>query len=70
LRASTATPGQLRELADRKVLPEHALATFDVLSAPAAVPSGAELERLLAATTEVLAACNATAAEGAGGRPG
>jgi superfamily II DNA or RNA helicase len=68
--ASTATPGQLRDLANRKVLPEHALATLDILSTPAAVPSGAELERLLAATAEVLAACNATAAEGAGDRPG
>jgi hypothetical protein len=52
-----ATPTQIRELVDRKALPLQAIATLDVVAAAAGAPSGAEVDRLLDATAEALAAC-------------
>jgi len=54
---SMATAGQMRELVDRKALPLQAVATLDELAAAVGSPSGAEVERLLEATAEALAAC-------------
>jgi hypothetical protein len=52
-----ATHAQIRELADRKALSLQAIATLDALSAATGTPSGTEVERLLEATAEALAAC-------------
>jgi hypothetical protein len=51
-----ATPTQIRELVDGKALPLQAMATLDVVAA-VGTSSGAEIERLLEVTAEVLAAC-------------
>jgi superfamily II DNA or RNA helicase len=52
-----ATPAQIRDLVDRKALPLQATPTLDQLAAASGAPSGAEIERLLVATAEVVAAC-------------
>jgi hypothetical protein len=54
--ASAASPLQVKELADRKLLPVEATAMLDVLTA-APPPSHSEVERLLSAAAEVVAAC-------------
>jgi hypothetical protein len=55
---STATPVQIRDLVERKVLPPQAATTLAALWPAAGVPSGAQVGRLLEATEEVLAACD------------
>ena len=57
-----ATPAQIRDLVDHKALPLQASATLDELAAAVGTPAGAEIERLLKTTGEVLSAC----IEGAG----
>jgi hypothetical protein len=52
-----ATPTQIRELVDRKALPLQAIATLNVMAEAAGAPSGAEVDRLLEATAEAMAAC-------------
>ena len=49
-----ATPARIRDLVDRKALPMQITATLDELAAASGTPSGAEVERLLKATAEVL----------------
>jgi hypothetical protein len=53
-----ATPLQIRALVERNVLPPQAVLA-DL--SPAAAPSGAELDGLLAAAAQVLAACDPAA---------
>ena len=52
-----ATPARIRDLVERKALPLQAIVTLDDLAAASGTPSGAEIERLLKATGDVLAAC-------------
>ena len=52
-----ATPAQIRDLVDCKALPLEAMATLDAVSAAAGTPIRAEVERMLEATAEALAAC-------------
>ena len=54
---TSATAGQMRELVDRKALPFQAMTALDALAAAAGTPSGTEIECLLEATDEALAAC-------------
>ena len=55
--ATLATPARIRDLVERKALPLQAIVTLDELAAAAGTPAGAEIERLLKATAEVLLAC-------------
>ena len=52
-----ATPGQIRDLADRNVLPAAAVTALTALWPGSAVPSGGELGGLIDTAAEVLAAC-------------
>ena len=52
-----AMPARIRDLVERKALPLQAIVTLDDLAAASGTPSGAEIERLLKATAEVLLAC-------------
>ena len=54
--ASAASPPQIKDLVERKLLPVEATATLDVLMA-AGPPSHSEVDRLLSATAEIVAAC-------------
>ena len=53
----TATLAQIRDLVDRKDLPVAALAAIEVAAAPTGPPDMDQVERLLQATTEAVAAC-------------
>jgi superfamily II DNA or RNA helicase len=55
--ATLATPEQIQGLVERKALSLQAMATLDELAAASGTPSGAEIERLLKVTDEVLTAC-------------
>jgi len=59
--ATSATPAQIRNLVDRKVLPLQAMATLEASAATLGAKSVAEVERLLEATAEVLLACSESA---------
>jgi superfamily II DNA or RNA helicase len=52
-----AGPAQIRELVDRKALPQQAWATLEALSAPARRVSDVEVAHLLNATADVLSSC-------------
>ena len=54
-----ATPVQIRALVERGVLPPQAINALVDLSTAAGTPSGAEVDELLDAAAQVLAACNA-----------
>jgi superfamily II DNA or RNA helicase len=54
--ASAASPLQIKELAERRLLPVEAAATLDVLTA-AAQPSHSDVDRLLSVVTRVIVAC-------------
>jgi hypothetical protein len=56
-----ATPLQIRALVERNVLPPQAVNALTDPSRPAAPPSGPELDGLLAAAAQVLAACGSCA---------
>ena len=55
--ATLATPAQIQDLVERKALPLQAIVTLDELAAASGTPAGAEIERLLKATDDILAAC-------------
>jgi superfamily II DNA or RNA helicase len=52
-----AAPARIRDLVERKALPLQAIVTLDALAAASGTPAGAEIERLLKTTAEVLLAC-------------
>ena len=52
-----AKPAQIRELVDRKALPQQAWVTLEALSAPERRVSDVEVAHLLNATADVLASC-------------
>jgi hypothetical protein len=54
--ASAASPLQIKELVERKLLPLQVAATLDVVTAPA-LPSHSEVDRLLTVAAEIVAAC-------------
>ena len=53
---SDASPLQIKELVERKLLPLQAVATLDVVTA-SALPSHSEVDRLLSVAAEIVAAC-------------
>ena len=61
--ATVATPGQIRELVERKALPLLVLASLETVTQLADGATGSEVESLLKQTAQAVACCAADAAE-------